>query len=223
VIPIRLHEVRSAKNGLLCGSEGPRVDRALAVCIGLKSKRGITCMAKLGSETRLTNPSASVKSAKVGRNELCPCGSGKKYKRCCAEKEATYEQASSASGRFRYEPGSYGSAVAGYMPSILCYESSGPDSWRDHFCLVNPDAVFQYDDEAATTIAQDHLATAYSLRAGPERSETLERAGNANSNTCQRFVDRAGILQLERGYAQCHWIATGGGVSMFDCYSRDDR
>ncbi|MYI88720.1 MAG: YecA family protein, partial [Gammaproteobacteria bacterium] len=20
---------------------------------------------------------------KVGRNELCPCGSGKKYKRCC--------------------------------------------------------------------------------------------------------------------------------------------
>lgn len=24
---------------------------------------------------------------KVGRNELCPCGSGKKYKRCCLEKE----------------------------------------------------------------------------------------------------------------------------------------
>jgi uncharacterized protein YecA (UPF0149 family) len=27
-------------------------------------------------------PTAS-KTAKVGRNELCPCGSGKKYKRCC--------------------------------------------------------------------------------------------------------------------------------------------
>jgi hypothetical protein len=24
--------------------------------------------------------------AKAGRNELCPCGSGKKYKRCCATK-----------------------------------------------------------------------------------------------------------------------------------------
>jgi uncharacterized protein YecA (UPF0149 family) len=35
------------------------------------------------------NPGVSAKSAKVGRNELCPCGSGKKYKRCCAEKEAT--------------------------------------------------------------------------------------------------------------------------------------
>jgi len=25
------------------------------------------------------------KSPKVGRNEPCPCGSGKKYKRCCAD------------------------------------------------------------------------------------------------------------------------------------------
>lgn len=24
--------------------------------------------------------------AKVGRNELCPCGSGKKYKQCCERK-----------------------------------------------------------------------------------------------------------------------------------------
>jgi len=30
---------------------------------------------------------------------------------------------------------------------------------------VNPDAAVQFDDEAATTIAQDHLATAYSLQA----------------------------------------------------------
>ena len=25
--------------------------------------------------------------AKIGRNDLCPCGSGKKYKRCCLEKD----------------------------------------------------------------------------------------------------------------------------------------
>ena len=29
----------------------------------------------------------SVRSAKVGRNEPCPCGSGKKYKKCCLLKE----------------------------------------------------------------------------------------------------------------------------------------
>ncbi len=27
-----------------------------------------------------------VRSTKVGRNDLCPCGSGKKYKKCCAER-----------------------------------------------------------------------------------------------------------------------------------------
>lgn len=26
-------------------------------------------------------------SKTVGRNDLCPCGSGKKYKKCCLEKE----------------------------------------------------------------------------------------------------------------------------------------
>ena len=25
--------------------------------------------------------------SRVGRNELCPCGSGKKYKQCCERKE----------------------------------------------------------------------------------------------------------------------------------------
>ncbi|RJQ54880.1 MAG: hypothetical protein C4530_16565 [Desulfobacteraceae bacterium] len=26
--------------------------------------------------------------AKIGRNDPCPCGSGKKYKRCCLNKAA---------------------------------------------------------------------------------------------------------------------------------------
>ena len=34
------------------------------------------------------NVSSKVKTAdgkKVGRNDLCPCGSGKKYKKCCGK------------------------------------------------------------------------------------------------------------------------------------------
>ncbi|MBQ7140638.1 MAG: SEC-C domain-containing protein [Bacilli bacterium] len=27
----------------------------------------------------------SKKSTKVGRNDACPCGSGKKYKQCCGK------------------------------------------------------------------------------------------------------------------------------------------
>ena len=29
----------------------------------------------------------TVKKEKVGRNDLCPCGSGKKYKQCCGQHE----------------------------------------------------------------------------------------------------------------------------------------
>ena len=31
---------------------------------------------------KVQKPAAS-RAGKVGRNELCPCGSGKKYKNCC--------------------------------------------------------------------------------------------------------------------------------------------
>lgn len=36
--------------------------------------------------TRLLNPlKPRIVEKKVGRNEPCPCGSGKKYKNCCSE------------------------------------------------------------------------------------------------------------------------------------------
>ncbi|MEO8904222.1 MAG: SEC-C metal-binding domain-containing protein [Polyangiaceae bacterium] len=41
----------------------------------------------LAQEAVLESLSASAPaiSTKVGRNEACPCGSGKKYKRCCLQ------------------------------------------------------------------------------------------------------------------------------------------
>lgn len=36
---------------------------------------------------------------KVGRNEPCPCGSGKKYKRCCLDKDQAFEQEALAAAR----------------------------------------------------------------------------------------------------------------------------
>ena len=41
--------------------------------------------AKKGPEKRRTEP----KKEKIGRNDPCPCGSGKKYKKCCMGKEGT--------------------------------------------------------------------------------------------------------------------------------------
>ena len=34
------------------------------------------------------NAAASPRGPRPGRNDPCPCGSGKKYKRCCLEKDA---------------------------------------------------------------------------------------------------------------------------------------
>jgi SWIM/SEC-C metal-binding protein len=110
---------------------------------------------------RLMYPVTPARSAKVGRNEPCPCGSGKKYKRCCADRDEGVGQADAPAGRFRYEPGSYGGPMAGYMPSILCYERSEPDAWREYFCLVNPDAGMEDDPEAASAVAHKHLEVAF--------------------------------------------------------------
>jgi SEC-C motif len=38
---------------------------------------------KNGEELELVIPAARREAPKVGRNDPCPCGSGKKYKNCC--------------------------------------------------------------------------------------------------------------------------------------------
>jgi hypothetical protein len=101
---------------------------------------------------------------KIGRNASCPCGSGKKYKRCCERKEAEMRQRELQSGRFRYEPGTYGSPRLGYMPSIICYKETSPESWTEHFCLVKSDVTLLEEDRAVA-IAKDHLAAANRVQA----------------------------------------------------------
>ena len=96
---------------------------------------------------------------KIGRNDPCPCGSGKKYKRCCEKKEAEMSQRELPPGRFRYEPGSYGSPDLGYMPSIICYKETGAEAWTEHFCLVKS-VVTLAEEDSATALAEKHLATA---------------------------------------------------------------
>jgi hypothetical protein len=40
------------------------------------------------SDRPLLHTSFGHSSAKVGRNDICPCGSGKKYKKCCGDTQA---------------------------------------------------------------------------------------------------------------------------------------
>jgi preprotein translocase subunit SecA len=40
-----------------------------------------------GTNSSNSNTTGTIrKGQRTGRNELCPCGSGKKYKRCCGSK-----------------------------------------------------------------------------------------------------------------------------------------
>ncbi len=41
---------------------------------------------KQGIEKQYKKSKTVVKEDKIGRNDLCPCGSGKKYKKCCGNK-----------------------------------------------------------------------------------------------------------------------------------------
>lgn len=52
------------------------------------------------------------------------------------------------------------------MPSTICHEQIAPDQWREHFCLVNPAALFDGEDEAAARAEADLSAAAVAKSAG---------------------------------------------------------
>jgi SEC-C motif len=91
---------------------------------------------------------------KIGRNELCPCGSGKKFKRCCLSTVSNQDQAPPTSGRFRFEVGSY-RAPGGFLPSIACLEQWQPNKWRYHFVLVRLDLLSEVEAEANLRATED--------------------------------------------------------------------
>jgi hypothetical protein len=91
---------------------------------------------------------------KIGRNEPCPCGSGKKYKSCCLTTSLVDDKVRLHSPRFRFEPGSYG-GLGSFLPSISCLEQWMPDQWRYHFVLVRPHVQLVQESDAALQAEQD--------------------------------------------------------------------
>jgi peptide deformylase len=59
-----------------------RVLESVCVQHEIDHLNGVVCMDRKRETT-------VVRDKKVGRNEPCPCGSGKKYKKCCINKELT--------------------------------------------------------------------------------------------------------------------------------------
>lgn len=96
---------------------------------------------------------------KVGRNDPCPCGSGKKYKQCCMHSSEQEEPQPHPSPRFRFEPGSYGGSGT-FVPSLACLEQTAPDKWEYYFVLVDPSRVYA-EEGSAVSQAEKDLAAAF--------------------------------------------------------------
>jgi hypothetical protein len=113
----------------------------------------------------------------VGRNDPCPCGSGKKYKRCCLGQGKPTAPEKSLSPRFRFEPGSYGGPGA-FMPSIACLKQVRTDDWKYHFVLVRPEDLHPEEDPAVADATRD-LNTAFASRSQGDVAiaQSLKNAG----------------------------------------------
>ena len=110
----------------------------------------------------------------LGRNDPCPCGSGKKYKRCCSLSSAgpPHVPTPPVVGNFRFEAGSYGGPGAAYAPSIMCYRREVTDRWVTHFCLARADCPTESPDEAVEVATSD-LRRAFANGAGGSEPEAV--------------------------------------------------
>jgi hypothetical protein len=90
----------------------------------------------------------------IGRNDPCPCGSGKKYKKCCLNLSQGRQGHQNISLKYRFEPGSYGD-IGNFTPSIACLKQISMDDWKCHFVLVKPTEVFDEEDGAVAIATKD--------------------------------------------------------------------
>ena len=98
---------------------------------------------------------------KVGRNDPCPCGSGKKYKKCCISMVSENSD-DKMNELYRFEAGSYGDSGS-FMPSLACLKQTRKDEWKYHFVLVKPESIYSEESDA-TTEAEDDISDAYAVK-----------------------------------------------------------
>ena len=130
--------------------------------------------------------------AKPGRNERCPCGSGKKYKACCLTKEETVERQALAKAQVaRDERAAEKRQHLREVREALVAKLSGADD-------VVPEAHLQRDEG-------DELTTASNAVLDLIRAGQLNAAEAAARDLLVRFPevpdgwDRLGMVHEKRG------------------------
>src|SRR5260370_38888842 len=119
--------------------------------------------------------------AKVGRNDPCPCGSGKKYKRCCLEKDETAERKFAATASVpQRQIGTVAAEIAERLAA----------------------GAYEIDE------TEDELATASNVAVDLVHAGRLDEADEASPDLLERFPgvhdgwDRLGMVYEAGAYRQ---------------------
>lgn len=112
--------------------------------------------------------------SKIGRNDPCPCGSGKKYKRCCLPKHeaAAAERAAAAA-----------QAAARLPPPVFAWDDDGLDEASNRVVdLVHEDKL-----EEAEQAARDLLARYPDVHDGFERLAMVYEARGDRTQAAEYY------------------------------------
>jgi tetratricopeptide (TPR) repeat protein len=120
--------------------------------------------------------------SKIGRNDPCPCGSGRKYKRCClpTHAAAAAERAAAAA------------PVAGRRaPSMFAWEDDGLDEASNHVV----DLVHAGKLDEAEQAARDLLARSPDVHDGFERLAMVYEARGDRKQAAESYRKALAFMQ----------------------------
>ena len=114
----------------------------------------------------------------TGRNAPCPCGSGKKYKKCCANREQVSGSGSSLQAAIRMKGG------VAYDPEDDVYRAV-VHSWDNTECDGDPSEWLS----AESYRSEDEAMSFYKRTIRP-KLERLMREASRQDNRIETFVTR---------------------------------
>ena len=126
----------------------------------------------------------------VGRNDPCPCGSGKKYKKCCLEKESPAERARPLLPRPEREPIRFEADIDKLSNSALDAIEAGRFDEAERLCerlrREYPETLDWHDRYAILREAQGRFEEAADHYAGA-RDMALRQADGPSAELVEMF------------------------------------
>jgi len=151
----------------------------------------------------------SQRAEKVGRNDPCPCGSGKKYKKCCLAETA--DLMAQAAQRMRRVQGDVEPRVVRYLHSL-----QGPDAmdraWAEFACghddldpdgpefqLFQPWMLYSWSPEIAGPAGRSSELPAAQLYLDEHRAHLTSEEARFLQTTCDTPLSFHDVVDVEPG------------------------